>query len=103
MVFKAKVHEVKEKQVPALDDEFAKDVSEFDTLEELKKDLGEKLKARREDAAQHAFENALIEQVVENMEVEIPDAMVDYEADKMVNNYAQRVTSQVSPLTSTWP
>lgn len=98
VVFKAKVHEVKEKQVPALDDEFAKDVSEFDTLEELKKDLGEKLKARREDAAQHAFENALIEQVVENMEVEIPDAMVDYEADKMVNNYAQRVTSQGIPF-----
>ena len=98
VVFKAKVHEVKEKQLPTVDDEFAKDVSEFETLADLKKDLGDKLKARREDAAQHAFENALIEQVVENMEVEIPEAMVDAEAEKLVNNYAQRVTSQGIPF-----
>ena len=98
VVFKVKVHEVKEKQLPTVDDEFAKDVSEFETLADLKKDLGDKLKARREDAAQHAFENALIEQVVENMEVEIPDAMVDAEAEKLVNNYAQRVTSQGIPF-----
>lgn len=98
VVFKVKVHEVKEKQLPTADDEFAKDVSEFETLADLKKDLGDKLKARREDAAQHAFENALIEQVVENMEVEIPEAMVDAEAEKLVNNYAQRVTSQGIPF-----
>ena len=98
VVFKVKVHEVKEKQLPTVDDEFAKDVSEFETLADLKKDLGNKLKARREDAAQHAFENALIEQVVENMEVEIPEAMVDAEAEKLVNNYAQRVTSQGIPF-----
>ncbi|BFK86970.1 trigger factor [Pseudoflavonifractor sp. DSM 107456] len=98
VVFKVKVHEVKEKQLPTVDDEFAKDVSEFETLADLKKDLGDKLKARREDAAQHAFENALIEQVVENMEVEIPEAMVDAEAEKLVNNYAQRVTSQGIPF-----
>ena len=94
VVFKVKVQEVKEKEEPVLDDEFAKDVSEFDTLDAFKADLAEKLKKRREDAAQHAFENALMEQVVANMEVEIPDAMVDYEADKLVNNYAQRVTAQ---------
>ena len=98
VVFKVKVHEVKEKQLPTVDDEFAKDVSEFETLADLKKDLGDKLKARREDAAQHAFENALIEQVVENMEVEIPEAMVDAEAEKLVNNYTQRVTSQGIPF-----
>lgn len=98
VVFKVKVHEVKEKQLPTVDDEFAKDVSEFETLADLKKDLGDKLKTRREDAAQHAFENALIEQVVENMEVEIPEAMVDAEAEKLVNNYAQRVTSQGIPF-----
>ena len=94
VVFKVKVQEVKEKEEPVLDDEFAKDVSEFDTLDAFKADLAEKLKKRREDAAQHAFENALMEQVVANMEVEIPEAMVDYEADKLVNNYAQRVTAQ---------
>ena len=94
VVFKVKVEEVKEKEEPVLDDEFAKDVSEFDTLDAFKADLAEKLKKRREDAAQHAFENALMKQVVANMEVEIPEAMVDYEADKLVNNYAQRVTAQ---------
>ena len=94
VVFKVKVQEVKEKEEPVLDDEFAKDVSEFDTLDAFKADLAEKLKKRREDAAQHAFENALMEQVVAIMEVEIPEAMVDYEADKLVNNYAQRVTAQ---------
>ncbi|NCE64221.1 trigger factor [Pseudoflavonifractor sp. 524-17] len=97
-VFKVKVHEVKEKQLPVVDDEFAKDVSEFDTLEDLKKDLGEKLKTRREGDAQRAFERALIQQVVDNMEVEIPDAMVEYEADKVANNYAQRITSQGIPF-----
>ena len=98
VVFKVKVHEVQEKQVPALDDEFAKDVSEFDTLEAFKKDLADKVKARKETSAENMFKNALIQQVVENMEVEIPDAMVDYEADKLVNNYAQRVTSQGMPF-----
>ena len=94
VVFKVKVHEVKEKKLPELDDEFAKDVSEFDTLEAFRASLAEKLKERREENAKNAFRNALMEQVVANMEVEIPDAMVDYEADKLVNNYAQRVASQ---------
>ncbi len=94
VVFKVKVHEVKEKKLPELDDEFAKDVSEFDTLEAFRTSLAEKLKEHREENAKNAFRNALMEQVVANMEVEIPDAMVDYEADKLVNNYAQRVASQ---------
>ncbi|OUQ24701.1 trigger factor [Flavonifractor sp. An135] len=94
VVFKVKVHEVKEKKLPELDDEFAKDVSEFDTLEAFRASLAEKLKEHREENAKNAFRNALMEQVVANMEVEIPDAMVDYEADKLVNNYAQRVASQ---------
>ena len=94
VVFQVKVHEVKEKKLPELDDEFAKDVSEFDTLEAFRASLAEKLKERREESAKNSFRNALMEQVVANMEVEIPDAMVDYEADKLVNNYAQRVASQ---------
>ena len=97
-VFKVKVHEVKEKQEPTLDDEFAKDVSEFDTLEALKKDLADKLMARREENAKKTFESAVLEQVVHNMEVEIPDAMVEYEADQLVNNYAQRIQAQGIPF-----
>lgn len=98
VVFKVKVHEVKEKQAPVLDDEFAKDVSEFETLADLKQDLGDKLKTRREAEAQKEFESALLEQVVGNMTVEIPEAMVDYRADQMVNDYASRVTSQGIPF-----
>ena len=67
-----KVHEVKAKELPEVDDEFAKDVSEFDTLADFKKDLGEKLKERRETQNQRDFEAALMEQVMDNMEVEIP-------------------------------
>ena len=98
VVFKVKVHEVKEKKTPVLDDEFAKDVSEFETLAAFRENLATKVKERREESAKSAFRNALMEQVVSNMEVEIPDAMVDYEADKLVNNYAQRVTSQGIPF-----
>ena len=98
VVFKVKVHEVKEKQEPAVDDEFAKDVSEFDTLADFKKDLGEKLKERRETQAQRDFEAALMEQVMDNMECEVPEAMVEYQADQMVQDYAQRVTAQGIPF-----
>ncbi len=98
VVFKVKLHEVKERIAPVLDDEFAKDVSEFDTLDELKKDLGEKLKKRREQEAEHAFEEDVLEQLVGLMEVEIPDPMVDYQVDKMVDDYAMRITSQGIPF-----
>ncbi len=98
VVFKVKVHEVKEKVAPALDDEFAKDVSEFETLEELKKDLGEKLRERRQADADRNYENALMEQVCNNMEVEIPDAMVDYRVDEMLQDFAQRISSQGIPF-----
>ncbi|WP_297289141.1 trigger factor [uncultured Flavonifractor sp.] len=94
VVFKVKVHEVKEKQLPTLDDEFAKDVSEFDTLEDFKKDLAAKLTERREAQAKRAFEAAVLEQVMDNMTVEIPDAMVAYETDQMVEDMARRVQAQ---------
>lgn len=97
-VFKVKVHEVKEKQLPTVDDEFAKDVSEFDTLDAFKKDLADKLKARRETQAEQTFHAALLEQVMNNMEVDIPDAMVDFEADNMVSDMAQRIQSQGIPF-----
>ena len=98
VVFKVKVHEVKEKQLPTVDDEFAKDVSEFDTLADFKKDLADKLTERREHQAQHDFEAAVMEQVMSNMEVEIPDAMVEFEADNMVNDMAQRIQAQGIPF-----
>ena len=97
-LFKVKVHEVKEKQLPALDDEFAKDVSEFDTLDAFKKDLADKLTKRREEQAERTFQAAVMEQVMNNMEVDIPDAMVEFEADNMVNDMAQRIQSQGIPF-----
>ena len=98
VVFQVKVHEVKEKQLPTVDDEFAKDVSEFETLEEFKNDLAAKLKERRESQAQHEFEHALMEQVMDNMQVDIPDPMVEYRADNLVDNMARRITSQGIPF-----
>ena len=94
VVFKVKVHEVKEKQEPEVDDEFAKDVSEFDTLDEFKKDLGEKLKTRRQEQADRDFEAAVIDALIEKLECDVPQAMVDYRADKMLEDYANRIQSQ---------
>ena len=94
VVFKVKVHEVKEKQEPEVDDEFAKDVSEFETLDEFKKDLGEKLKVRRQEQADRDFETAVIDALIEKLECEVPQAMIDYRADKMLEDYANRIQSQ---------
>lgn len=94
VVFKVKLHEVKERQVPDIDDEFAKDVSEFDTLDEFKADLERQLKERREQSAQRAFEEAVLEKLGENLEVELPEAMVDYRVDRAVDDYRYRIESQ---------
>ena len=93
VVFKVKINEVKEPQTPALDDEFAKDVSEFETLEDLKKDLGDKLLARRQEDAQNNFENAIMAQLIENMEVEIPDAMIEAQLNRVMDDFAMRLQS----------
>lgn len=93
-VFKVKLHEVKERQVPDIDDEFAKDVSEFDTLEEFKSDLERQVKERREENAQRAFEDAVLEKLGEALEVELPEAMVEYRADRAVEDYRYRIESQ---------
>ena len=91
VVFHVKANEIKEKQLPEIDDEFAKDVSEFDTLEEFKADLKAKISERRNAEAKAAFENALMEQVVSNMEVEIPDAMVNVRVDDMIEDQARQI------------
>ena len=94
VAFKVKVHEVKEEQEPEVDDEFAKDVSEFDTLEEFKKDLGEKLKTRRQEQADRDFETAVIDALIEKLECDVPQAMIDHRADKMLEDYANRIQGQ---------
>ena len=98
VVFKVKVNEVKEKQEPEVDDEFAKDVSEFDTLEEFKKDLGEKLKERRQAQADRDFETAVVDALIEKLECDVPEAMVDYRADKMMEDYAARMQNSGIPM-----
>ncbi len=94
VIFKVKVNEVKEAVKPELDDEFAKDVSEFDTLEAFKKDLEDKLIKSREEKAQRDYEEAVIEQLIANMEAEIPETMVDVQVDKMMDDFAARISAQ---------
>ena len=98
VVFKVKVHEVKEKEVPAMDDEFAKDVSEFDTLKELKADLKKKITEERQKDADRAFEDALMEQVAEGLTAEIPDAMVENQARQFVDNFKMQIAQQGIPF-----
>lgn len=93
-VFKCKINEIKTKELPELDDEFAKDVSEFDTLDELKADLKKQISERKEANAKTDYENQLIEQVVENMEVEIPECMNKQKCDEMIQDYSYRLQMQ---------
>jgi len=94
VVFKVKINEVKGAEAPEIDDEFAKDVSEFETLDEFKKDLEEKLAQRYKVNAEQAHEDAIFEQLVEHMECEIPDGMIEVQLDKIMDNYAARLSSQ---------
>lgn len=94
VVFKVKVNAVQEKELPALDDEFAKDVSEFDTLADLKKDVKEKLQQEADKKAQVDMENSLITTVIENMEGDIPQCMYDNKINEMVNDFSYRLQSQ---------
>jgi trigger factor len=93
-VFKVKLHELKRKSLPALDDEFAKDVSEFDTLEEYKQDLKAKLLERKEKEAEQAREIAVVDKATAAAEVEIPEAMIVTETDYMVKDFENRLRAQ---------
>lgn len=93
-VFKIKLHELKKKELPELDDEFAKDVSEFDTLDALKADIKAKMTERNEKAADEQVENDLVDKVVENMKGEIPEVMFENRAQESVNEFAYRLQSQ---------
>ncbi len=93
-VFKCKINEIKAKEMPELDDEFAKDVSEFDTLDELKADIKKQITERKENEAKTDFENQLMEQVIANMECEIPECMFSQKTDEMIRDYSYRLQMQ---------
>ncbi len=92
--FKVKIHELKVKELPALDDEFAKDVSEYDTLAELKKSIKADLVKSKTEEADRAFESAVLEQVVAKVEGEIPEVMYDNKLEDDVKDYEQRLAQQ---------
>ena len=92
--FKIKLHEVKYKELPALDDDFAKDVSEYDTLDELKNSIRNNIKTNLDKQAEQKVENDLMDQVIANMKADIPDAMVDSRIDELVQDFEYRISQQ---------
>lgn len=93
-VFKIKLHEIKVKELPAIDDEFAKDVSEFDTLAELKADLKAKALERKQKIADNDVENDLVDQLIDLVKVEIPQAMIEKRVDQNIEDFAYRLQMQ---------
>ena len=93
-MFKVKLISIKEKILPELDDEFAKDVSEFETLEEYKKDVEKKVKEQKENQAKAEVESKAIEKLLENTEVEIPVSMIDDEVEKMLQEFSANLSYQ---------
>ncbi|MCI8602199.1 MAG: trigger factor [Oscillospiraceae bacterium] len=92
--FKVTLHDISARELPEADDEFVKDVSEFDTLDELKADIAKKKAESNERAANAAFENALIDAIISNMEGDIPEEMVEARIDEMVQDFQHRLQSQ---------
>ena len=92
--FKVKLHEIKKKELPELDDEFAKDVSEFDTLEELKKSIKERLEKSNAQRAKYETEDAAIKAVSADSKLDIPTGMIDLEIDNMLKDFEQRLSYQ---------
>ena len=92
--FKIKLHEVKYKELPALDDDFAKDVSEYDTLDQLKDSIRNNIKTNLDKQAEQKVENDLMDQVIANMKADIPDAMVDSRIDELVQDFEYRISQQ---------
>ncbi len=93
-VFKCTVKEIKEKELPALDDEFASEVSEFDTLAEYKADVKGRLEERKAKAAREAKEAAVIEEIIKDSDMEIPEAMIETQQRQMIDEFAQRIQMQ---------
>lgn len=93
-VFKVKLHEIKVRELPEIDDEFAKDVSEFDTLDELKADIKTKALERKQKTADEQVENDIVDVIVDGLKAEIPDAMINNRVDQMVQDFAYRLQMQ---------
>ena len=93
-IFKCAVKKIEAKELPALDDDFAKDVSEFDTLDEYKKEIKDNLTKKKEEQAKTEKENAVVDKAVENATMEIPEAMIDTQVENMVDDFARRIQSQ---------
>ena len=93
-MFQVRINEVKAKELPELDDEFAQDVSEFDTLAEYQESVHKKLIERKENEAKRLKENEVIEKIIEGSQMEIPDAMVQTQAETMVDEFSSRIAQQ---------
>ena len=91
-VFKVKINEIKTKELPELNDEFAQDVSEFDTLAEYKEDLRKHLEVSKENDAKRAKEDEAIKKIIDKSTMELPDAMIDTQCENMINEFAQRIS-----------
>ncbi len=92
--FKVKLHEIKKKELPELDDEFAKDVSEYDTLEELKNSIKEKIEKRNEEKEKYEKQELAIKAITEEMKIDIPGGMIELEAENMLKDIEQRLSYQ---------
>ncbi len=92
--FKCLIHEIKQRVMPELDDEFVKDVSEFDTLDEFKADIEKKIKERKEKAADNEVENKILDTVIENTEVTIPEAMIEQKVEENIRDFAYTLQMQ---------
>jgi len=93
-MFKVTVKEIKVRELPELDDDFASEVSEFDTLADYKNDVKAKLEKQNEDKAKSEIENAIMNKVIENAEFELPEAMIEAQIDRLVSDFAQRLQYQ---------
>lgn len=92
--FKVKINEIRAKELPELNDEFAQDVSEFDTLAEYREDTKKKLQERKENAAKGTKEDEAIQKIIDKSKMEIPEAMIDMQAENMIDEFAQRISAQ---------
>ena len=92
--FKVKINEIRAKELPELNDEFVQDVSEFDTMAEYREDTKKKLQERKENAAKGTKEDEAIQKIIDKSKMEIPDAMIDMQAENMIEEFAQRISAQ---------
>ncbi|MCL2044931.1 MAG: trigger factor [Oscillospiraceae bacterium] len=93
VLFKVKLKELREQILPDIDDEFAKDISEFDTMEEYKTSIRERLNTARQSQSDADFENSLLEQLIESMEADIPEVMIELQLENATNNFARQIAS----------